>query len=92
MRRRLDDGHVVWTTALDAWVTAMVSVPEHNAVVFALNDGHMGVLSAATGQLGVFQSVNIDGVQNVYLSLAARGSRIAAGTIDGRIVIGELSK
>lgn len=90
VRRRLDDGHVLWVTDFDAPVTAMAAMPERSAVVFALNDGHVGLISADTGDVRWLQPVDLDGVRSIYLALATRGEQIAAGTIDGRIVCGRL--
>ncbi len=90
VRRRLDDGHTLWVTDFDAPVTTMAAMPERNMVVFALNDGHVGLISTDTGKLRLLEGVEINGVPSIYLALAVRGSRIAAGTIDGRIVVDDV--
>ena len=90
VRRRLPDGRVLWVTSFDAPVTALIAVPGRNAMSFALNNGLLGVISAATGEIQLLRPVALDGVASVYLSLAAMGDHIAAGTIDGRIVVGEV--
>jgi len=90
VRRHLPKGSVQWATQCTAPVTAMALVRERNVVVFALSDGHMGVLSTATGQIQLLQPVQINGARSNYLALAARESRIAAGTVDGRIVVSKL--
>ena len=89
VRRHLQNGRVLWVASFDAPVTALADIPRHNVVVFALNDGHLGVISAITGGVQLLRTVALDGVTSVYLSLATRGNRIAAGTIDGRIAVGE---
>jgi hypothetical protein len=89
-RRRLPDGCVLWATSFDAPVTALIAVPGRNAMSFALNNGLLGVISAATGEIQLLRPMALDGVASVYLSLAARGDHIAAGTIDGRIVVSEV--
>jgi len=90
VRRHVPNGRVLWVASFDAPVTALADMPRHNVVVFVLNDGHLGVISAVTGEVQLLRTVALDGVTSVYLSLAARGNRIAAGTIDGRIVVGDM--
>jgi hypothetical protein len=90
VRRRLDDGRTLWAADFDGTVTAMAAMPERNVVAFALDDGQVGSVSADTGDVRGLQSAALNGVPIMYLALAARGDRIAAGTIDGRIVISKL--
>jgi len=90
VRRHLPEGSVQWATQCTASVTAIALIRERKVIVFALSDGHIGILSAATGQIQLLQPVQINGARSIYLALAAKESRIAAGTIDGRIVVSKL--
>lgn len=82
-----DTGQVRWSLPVTSPATAMVSIPERGMVVFAGTDGTIGLVDATTGALVAGRELAVDGVPSVAMSLAARGDRIAAGTIDGRVLV-----
>jgi hypothetical protein len=91
VRRTLEGGALLWATSLSAPATALVVLPHRHLVICALRDGHVAILSALTGTIGLHEPTNLDGVSCVYLSLAAHDDRIAAGLVDGRIIIRHLT-
>lgn len=56
-------------------------------VAFALTDGRLGVLDTRDGTVPKDRMLEIDGAPTVAISLAARGDRLAVGTIDGRLLL-----
>lgn len=89
VRRRLDDGHTRWTAVFDSQITALVHLPAAGAVVFALTGGQLGVLDARTGALLDLQQVAVAGTASLALVLAGWGNQVAAGLVDGRLVLYE---
>ncbi len=65
----------------------MQSLGSGGRIVYALTDGELGLLDARSGETLWQTSAQVDGVATVVLSLAVSGGRIAAGTIDGRILL-----
>lgn len=86
-RRRIRSGREVWRHPVEAQVTALAFLPDRNAVAFALANGELGLLDAATGRVLDRLTASADGVDTVVMSLAYRLTRLAAGTIDGRILL-----
>ncbi|MBF5043303.1 PQQ-binding-like beta-propeller repeat protein [Aggregicoccus sp. 17bor-14] len=80
-------GQVLWTRELEALVTAMTPVGTQGHVAYALTSGDVGLVDAETGALVWQESARINGVATVLLSLAARGEQLAAGAIDGRLLL-----
>jgi hypothetical protein len=87
VRRRLPDGLAMWAVPLASQVTALLYVPERQAVVVALTDGTLAVLDALTGSMLDQQPLSVGGVASVALSLAGRGDHVTAGLVDGRIAL-----
>ncbi len=73
VRRHVPNGRVLWVASFDAPVTALADMPRHNVVVFVLNDGHLGVISAVTGEVQLLRTVALDGVTSVYLITRGKG-------------------
>jgi hypothetical protein len=80
-------GETVWQHPVTAQVTALVYLEEQGTLVYALTDGTVGLLDASTGRLLDSMRAVADGVDTVVLSLSARGARLAAGTIEGRLLL-----
>ena len=87
VRRRLPDGLALWTATFASQVTALLHVPERQAIVVALTNGTLAVLDALTGTILDLQPLIVASVASVALSLAGRGDHVAAGLMDGRIVL-----
>jgi len=79
-----------WRLAVDADVTALITMAERRIVVFALTSGRLGAIDARTGELLADHRLTVDGVPTVATALAARGAALVVGTIDGRLVRWEL--
>ena len=86
-RRALPDGRPTWVTAVPAQVTAMLPLPDAGALLCALADGGLLALDARDGRVRGRRALAARGAPTVALALAARGDRVAAGTIDGRILL-----
>ena len=81
-------GRVMWRRPIASVATALVSIPSDPAcVAYALLDGEIGVVDARNGTSLAAQSLQVDGVPSMALSLSARGDRLAMGTIDGRVLL-----
>lgn len=81
------DGRVIWRHDVPALATSLVAWPAAASVVFALVDGTVGVLDAATGSVWHEERFAIDGVPTIVTALAIFDQMIALATIDGRISI-----
>lgn len=79
-----------WRLAIDADVTALITMAERQVVVFALTDGRLGAIDARSGELLADDRLAIDGLATVATALAARGPALIVGTIDGRLLRWEL--
>jgi len=89
VKREFRSGRTIWVVSVSDLVGAMALVGD-SSLVFALNDGTLGVIDTERGQIAHQHRVIIDGVATVPLSLAAKGSTIAVGTLDGRILLYQL--
>jgi len=87
MRRKLPDGDVLWEQDLDGAATAIVILEGLSAVLVSFNDGRLVGVDLTDAHVLAEETLRIDGHPTVALSLAANGNRIAAGTIDGRIIL-----
>ncbi|NGZ75247.1 hypothetical protein [Saccharibacillus alkalitolerans] len=90
-RRALEDGKTLWELRFGSPVTAVTFEPETRTVWFALAEGKLGCVDSASGRLLALEDVSVEGISTVIMSLAPRGGRIAAGTIEGWILVGEAS-
>lgn len=79
-----------WRVALDADVTALITMAGRRIVVFALTSGRLGAIDARTGELLADHGLAVDGVPTFATALAARGAALIVGTIDGRLLRWEL--
>ena len=61
-------------------------------MVAAFNNGHLAIMDLSVGTLLWDNPVIIDGVRTDVLSLAANSNQVAAGTVDGRIIIFNISE
>jgi hypothetical protein len=89
VRRALGDGAPLWWVPCDSQVTALAYLAQPEIVVFALTGGQLGAIDAQTGAVLDHQHVVVGATGAIPLSLAGRGNRIAAGLVDGRIVLYE---
>jgi hypothetical protein len=87
VRRTLPDGEPHWSTPLSAETAALAEMRELDAIAFTTLDGHLGAVDRATGELLTYIELVSDGVPCIGLSLAASGTQLAVGTLDGRIFI-----
>lgn len=71
-------------------ITAIASMSEYKIIVFALASGQIGLVSSVDGKEILMQKVEINGVSSVITSLSCNNSRIAAGTIDGLVLVYEI--
>lgn len=85
--REMPTGRRRWRRSVSALVTCMTSVDRQPWLIYALTDGHVGVLDVETGDLAFETNLHLDGVSSVALSMCALGDRIALGTIDGRLLL-----
>lgn len=85
--REMRSGRRRWRRPLSALVTCLTPIEGHAWLLYALVDGHLGVLHAETGELAFETNLQLDGVSTVVLSMCALGDRIALGTIDGRLLL-----
>ncbi len=65
----------------------MVAWPAARCVVFALLDGTLCALDAATGAVLHDERFTIDDVPSIVTAITVRDEMIAVGTIDGRLLI-----
>jgi hypothetical protein len=86
-RRRLSDGALIWETNTREPAIALVTIPRRGVTLAAMGDGYLATYSNATGEILTYESVQINGIRTTILSLAARGDTIAAGTMDGRVIL-----
>ena len=89
-RITLDGPDPVWKRLVRAPIHAIDVLVEHGVVVFAGNK-HIGLLDLNNGKLIDYQPVTIDGFSTDITRIATRGDRIACGTIDGRIIVYEIT-
>jgi WD40 repeat protein len=82
----LSSGKTLWTCQMSALVTAMVLV-ENTHLAYALTNGKMGLIDIARGRIIKEQNLTIDGIKSVALSLSAKGSLLATGTQEGRLLL-----
>lgn len=78
-------GRQLWRRDSRALVGAVA--PIGDSVAFATEDGRLGLIRAATGDVLFEERVVVDGVDTVVVALAAHGDRLACGTIDGRVLV-----
>ena len=76
-----------WRRSVSALTTCLTPIEGHPWLIYALTDGHVGVLHAETGDLAFETKLHRDGVSTVVLSMCALGDRIAFGTMDGRLLL-----
>jgi hypothetical protein len=81
-------GKVLWRTPMeDGSFTALAAVPASDQVVYAQANGGFGLMDANSGKLDVHSPLTLDGVPTIVTALSVRNDRLAAGTIDGRILL-----
>lgn len=85
--RQRQTGKVLWQHPIPGDVMALVYLEQQQVLAYALTDGTLGLLDAASGRLLDSTRVVAEGVNTVVLSLSARGQRLVAGTIDGRLLL-----
>jgi hypothetical protein len=86
-RVTLAEGYVLWKVPIEVPPVALCHVAATGAVVVATLDGRVRVLDVATGDVLANEVLQVDGLTTVVMSLDARGDRIAAGTLDGRVLV-----
>ena len=79
-------GQVLWTLSLNAIVTSMVMVGQ-STLAYALTDGTLGLLDMTDGTSLHEEVCTVEGIPTVVTALAARGSRLVVGTLDGRLLL-----
>ncbi len=79
-------GRPLWTIDVAAPVTAMALVGDAR-LAYALTDGTLGLTDIAEGRALYEEPLAADGVATVAMSLDANGERLAAGTVDGRLLL-----
>ena len=84
----LRSGKTIWIRAVEKPVVALAKLDDK--AVFSLTNGHMLVLRIEDGELLWEGRAQINGVATMVMSLAARGTRVAAGTVCGRVLLYEL--
>ncbi|HAH48263.1 MAG TPA: hypothetical protein DCM07_26125 [Planctomycetaceae bacterium] len=82
-------GRVLWTRKITALVTSMTMI-NNNALAYGLTDGTLGVLDVLNGTVLFEECLAVDGISTIPTALAANGSQLAIGTIDGRLILGNL--
>ncbi len=87
-RRDLGRSKPRWYVPLSAPATALVA--SEKRIHFALTDGTLGTFDIETGALIYSEKLAIDGAESFATSLALCDSRLAVGTIDGRVMLYEL--
>lgn len=87
---RLDErGRSVWRHALEAPATVLAELPSpRGRLAYALTSGQVGVIDLGNGKTLGSESLRIDGLPNMAMSIAMRGERFAMGTLDGRVLVG----
>jgi outer membrane protein assembly factor BamB len=79
-------GRRIWSLKVPKLVVAMAAIGEAG-LVYTLKDGSMGLID--TGSATIVQQWALESNKNptAGLSLSARGSEVAVGTLDGRILL-----
>ncbi len=88
-RRELGSGPPAWRVSVGAPATELAVAGD--AVVFALMDGTLGILDAATGETRWRETLDVDGVPTFATTLAIEGDAVAIGTADGRVLLAQLT-
>ena len=88
-RYDLDAGTPRWRYRISAPTTELEPLPNEPFVVYALADGSVGMVDWQSGDRLFEEAFEVDELPTVVLSMAARGGRIAIGTLDGRILIAD---
>ena len=83
----LSRGRAVWQCEVDADVTSMVTTADARHIIFALNNGRLGMIDALDGRLIHDERLTADGVPTVATALAILDQRVVVGTIDGRLLL-----
>jgi hypothetical protein len=76
-----------WRRAVPALTTCLAPIQGYPWLIYALTDGRIGVLHVHTGDLLHEQTLQIDHVNTMVLSLSVQSNRVACGTLDGRVLI-----
>lgn len=84
-RCRPETGEVLWSRAVGTLVAAMVVV--ETMLVYALTDGSLGLIQLEDGELVWEEKVRVGELQSMVISMAARGSQVAAGTVCGNLLL-----
>jgi hypothetical protein len=88
-RYDLDAGTPRWRHRIAAPTTELEPLPNEPFVVYALADGSVGMVDWQSGDRLFEEAFEVDELPTVVLSIAARGDRIAIGTLDGRVLIAD---
>ncbi len=83
----LSSGRRRWHHPISALVTSMALFAAKPWLIYALTDGKVGVMHTETGLDLCETQVVVDGVPTMVMSLAVSGEEIAAGTVDGRVLL-----
>jgi hypothetical protein len=89
VRRAFPEGQVAWTFRADFPLSGIDVLGD--LVVAAFTSGELVVLRAEDGELIGRQRLTIGGQPVVPLSLASSGGRLVIGTLDGRVLCGDLA-
>ena len=90
-RLELSTGISVWKQSISALVTAMKRIGD-TYLLYALTNGRFGIIDINSGKHLFEESLIIDKVPTVGLSLDVRNHQVAIGTIDGRIALYEFTE
>lgn len=90
-RLDLDSGLRRWRCEVSGVVTAMEPVWDANLVVCAMTDGTLATIDFESGSMSTSPARASDDLPIVITALSARGARLAAGTLDARVLLYELS-
>lgn len=83
----LSSGRRRWHHPVSALTTSMTVVPGKPWLIYALTDGKVGIMNLDTGLDLCESTLVLDGVPTMIMALAASGDEIAAGTVDGRVLL-----
>lgn len=76
-----------WQLAVDSQVIAMTLIPDSTCIVYCTTGGALGMIDYVNGSRIWEGEVQVGGVPTIVMSLDARNNILAAGTIDGRLIL-----